>query len=140
MGPRMPERIYYRTMRTQDGVRPEIGRSRRSLGVVIDGAKPDIRRTADGSVLPDTGGMSVFVNDPHGLPAHRKPRWLKGYGKDPLFSLCADLLPGDLTERIEQLTHAFVEPAEAMPFEQYEAALSSTQGNWLLLTALGGAQ
>lgn len=49
---------------------PECGPSARMLGVRLEG---DIPIADTGEVQPETGGMSVAVDDPQHLPRHRRP-------------------------------------------------------------------
>jgi hypothetical protein len=121
-----------------DGRYPTLGRSRRALGVVVEGLRPDIPVTPDGLVKPRTGGMSVSVDDPTGLPPHRLPVSMHGYSLDVLFSLDSAVLPGELAERPDRLPHAVIEPASVMQLCVYEEALGSTRISWLPVTVEDG--
>ena len=123
---------YYRAMKRDDDAKPRIGRSRRTLGVKLDDDDADIPIQAGGWVLPNTGGMSVAVDDPRELPFHRRPPSLKGCGRDPVFALDGPLLPATLNARVERFPHALIEPQERVVLDDYETALESTREQWHL--------
>jgi hypothetical protein len=98
------------------------------------GARPgfDIPVALGGRVNPETGGMSVTPADPLDLPFHRKPEWLGGSGKHPVWSVPVSDLQRELTTRSDpsQISHAFVEPAEPMLLDLYQSLLMDTRPSW----------
>lgn len=66
----------FRAMKTETDGFPKVGRSRRELGVRIDGPNPDLAVGQDGTVEPGTGGMSVALDSARNLPKPRLPRSL----------------------------------------------------------------
>jgi hypothetical protein len=113
--------------------RPRIAPTARTLGV-----RPDIDIPVDGRgfVEPGFGGMSVSPGSPLNLPAHRRPSEHGGTGKDPVWELAEDVLPGSLVYRSDDDmpdTHGFVEPASEMTLEDYELALAETRDLWRLV-------
>ncbi|MGM0579016.1 MAG: hypothetical protein ACQEXJ_25070 [Myxococcota bacterium] len=78
--------------------------------------------------------MSVTMDDPKKLPKHRRPQWLGGEGRDPLFQMWSGKLPEALAlvpdkEQRDSL-HACVTPRQATSFEAYQAALHGTRDKW----------
>jgi len=120
----------YRAMKKAEDDYPEVGVSSRTLG-----ARPGLDLPIDsaGMVQPQTGGMSVTVNDPYKLPLVRLPRNMGGNGRDPLFWMGEERLPRLLSIRIDKGScHAFVEPIEHCPFESYQQTLHGTRSDWRL--------
>lgn len=118
-------------MKSDDNNLPKLGQSARELGV-----RPnvDIPIDAQGYVHPQTGGMSVTVDDVMYLPAHRRPPNFNGTGKDPVFSIKKEKLPKTLTARQQgSLHHYLIEPGDTCTLTQYELNLSSTRPNWVKL-------
>jgi hypothetical protein len=122
--------VLIRAMREDEDGCPECGPTARTLGVRLEG---DLPITEDGMVEPETGGMSVALNDPHNLPRHRLPKSLGGRGIDPAWQIDDSDLPDSLTLRPDPRKpsrHGFVEPIEVMPLQAYQEALASSRGNW----------
>jgi hypothetical protein len=94
----------------------------------------DIPVDGFGLVEPGAGGMSVALDDPSALPAHRRPPEFGGDGDDPLWRIEESDLAGPLTCVPDELLpgHAFVEPAYQMPLEDYQVALAETRQQWRL--------
>jgi hypothetical protein len=112
---------------------PELGASSRTLGAR---AGVDIPVGDDGSVAPETGGMSVSPIPPENLPAHRRPPEFGGTGKDPVFETETDALPFGLIYRPDSdkpETHGFIEPAYPMTFEGYQGLIHATRVLWRLV-------
>jgi hypothetical protein len=112
---------------------PNTGASSRTLG-----ARPglDIPVAGDGSVEPETGGMSVSPAPPENLPVFRRPARYDGTGKDPVYEMETDALPFGLVYRPDPdnpETHGFIEPAYRMTFEEYQALIHATRGLWGLV-------
>lgn len=122
--------LLFRGMQVaQDGY-PSLGPTARTLGVR---AEIDIAVDAAGVVMPEHGGMSVTPGDPGQLPRHRRPPEFDGTGKDPLWTVAVRALGPQLRYRPDPLTptrHGFIEPAAAMPFAEFQAALAATRGDW----------
>ncbi len=78
--------------------------------------------------------MSVTMDDPAKLPRPRKPRYLGGEGRDPLFRMLATSLTDDLVLHLDEkrpaTSHALVAPARACPFEAYQIAIHETRRDW----------
>lgn len=118
---------------------PELGRSARTLGVRVSpaGATPedppafDVYPDAENRVVPGWG-LSVAMDDPGGLPRHRKPRSLGGEGRDVLFSLLVSAVGKSLHVNEDQAPHALIEPASRCPLADYEGALTATRPSWRL--------
>ena len=129
--------LIFRTMKAAHDGLPELGRTRRTLGVKVCplGIKPadlaefDIYPDSQNRVAPG-GGMSVAVGDPRGLPKHRRPRALGGEGRDPLFELRVSAVPMAVRVTEDHPPHAFIEPASLCPLGDYEAALATTRPDW----------
>jgi hypothetical protein len=135
--------VIYRSM-LRDGDQPQVGYSAKTLGVrVPPDAKPDLPVEADGSVRPNTGGMSV-------APAWRLlPRWrisrrlrekVEGaaggldvfcwrMGTGPFV---AEPVAAGLQLRPDSESHGTVEPDRPMPLSEYQAALARTREQWVI--------
>ena len=117
-----------------DGL-PRIGSTGRTLGTRLGfpngGAKPDILVSPAGILYPGSGGMSVGMPQTDNLPPHRRPRRCGGTDKKiELYVLETEDLPDELQARIDPYNserHAFLEPARAMSFEDYQQALHATR-------------
>ena len=93
----------------------------------------DIPLRDDGTVEPDTGGMSVSPPPVTNLPLHRRPGEYGGRGKDPVFVLDTDKLPTDLQYRQDPKAphkHGFKEPSRRMSFEEYQESIHATRALW----------
>lgn len=102
------------------------------LGVRIAGDSPDIRVMDDGTVLPATGGMSVFI-DPRKMPKSVRPRTLPdkpGESPYPCFKIEESQLADDLVFRRDKDHHGLVEPRQRCKLEDYEAHLHLTRPDW----------
>lgn len=122
--------LLYRSMKDDGAGVPSCGASSRELGVRLEG---DIPITENGMVEPETGGMSVALDDPINLPAHRRPEKFGGYGRDPVWQIDHEDLPIGLRLRPDprnQSGHGFVEPIQRMRLKDYQDALATTRGFW----------
>lgn len=119
-------RKVYRAMKPDASGRPTIGPTARTLGV-----RPHVDLPVhQGSVSPNSGGLSVAPDDPANLPRHRRPRSHGGTGLDPLWEMSTEVLPPDLIFRQDQPHYGLIEPNRMMMLEEYEAALASTADHW----------
>jgi hypothetical protein len=122
---------FFRAMKSDNNNFPQLGQSARELGVRPN---KDIPIDAQGYVHPQTGGMSVTVDNVMYLPAHRRPPNFNGTGKDPVFSINKEQLPKTLKARQQgSLHHHLIEPSDIYTFTQYESNLYSTRPNWVRL-------
>jgi hypothetical protein len=131
----------YRGMR-RDGEYPQVGRDRNSLGVVTEGPNPDIFVNRDGTVAPNTGGMSVAPSWRQ-LPDHRIPKRLiakrpRATGNNAL--VCWRLGDGDFQDEaiapglvltVDNKCHGTIEPEKTMTLSTYEAALVGSRERWV---------
>lgn len=77
--------------------------------------------------------MSVSPSDPMDLPRHRRPPEFGGTGRDPAFVMDDSDLGSELRDRPDPEgppVHGFIEPANTMSFEAYQAAIWGTRQNW----------
>lgn len=114
----------------EDGF-PVVGQSARDLG-----ARPgvDIPIDIHGNVSPRTGGMSVTADNVLHLPAHRRPAEFNGIGKDPVFAIRTEHLPGPLVARQDGPPHHFlIEPRIACSFSKYQQDLHASRPWWAKL-------
>ena len=127
----------FRAMKKAEDRLPVLGRTARTLGVRVsapgavaeDPPEFDVYPDAAGHVGPGRG-MSVAMDDPGGLPKHRRPRALGGEGRDPVFSLLLSAVGKALNVNEDQPPHALIEPASRCSLAEYEAALAGTRGSW----------
>lgn len=122
----------YRTMRADADGHPLLGRARDRLGVVLVPPLPDVAVLDDGTVLPETGGMSVFI-DPRKMPKSLRPRTLAdkpGESAHPVFLLREEELHDGLRFRKDKQFHGLVEPRVHCKVEVYEEHLDSTRTRW----------
>ena len=117
----------FRAMKQDSDRYPVVGRSGRTLGVRVDGACRDLPVAEDGTVAPETGGMSVALEKPGNLPKHRLPRSLGGEGRDPVFRMFAVFLPEALLLRPDRYPHAYIEPKRRCPLLEFDSALNATR-------------
>lgn len=133
-----PESIFmtiYRGMKpdTLDGL-PKVANKSWGLGVrTAPDERPDLP-VVDGTVRPNTGGMSVHV-DPSHLPGFVRPFALGGISRShTVYSLEEECLPASLMARqdkpMKDPTHRCVEPSMEMALDDYLAALVSTRFQW----------
>jgi hypothetical protein len=131
------DRVMFRAMKKADDHLPVIARTARTLGVRVSaaGAVPedppefDVYPDAAGHVTPGWG-LSVAMDDPRGLPRHRKPRSLGGEGRDPVFSLLMSAVGKALNVNEDHPPHALIEPVSRCSLADYEAALAGTRPSW----------
>jgi hypothetical protein len=120
-------------MRADVDGRPKVGDDARSLGVRLSGRTRDIVADDSGFVYPETGGMSASPPPPSNLQRHRRPREYGGTGRDPIWELEPDELPGGLRYRPDPERpdgHGLIEPDRAMDVEEYRRLLGETRGLW----------
>lgn len=122
--------LMFRAMKQDPEGLPLTGRSGRMLGVRVDGSWRDIPVADDGTVSPNTGGMSVALDKTANLPKPRLPRSLGGEGRDPVFRMLAEALPKTLLLRPDRYPHACVEPGQRCPLPKFESALAGTRPDW----------
>jgi hypothetical protein len=116
-----------------DGL-PAVGREHSMLGVRIAGSQPDIRVLDDGTIKPEAGGMSVFI-DPRKMPKSLRPRTLKekpGESPYPCFRIEEAKLSSKLVFRKDKDYHGLIEPSAQCAFEDYEAQLGATRVEWMV--------
>lgn len=146
-----PAPKVYRTM-FEDGGKPRVGSSWSELGVRPPGTQsvPDIDLDAQGNVLLNKKGMSVFSSlaDLKYLPARLVPMHLwqkvRGAGGAPakghpsgmrIWSLgSGPFASGNLATGLALDApggrHGTVCPAQAMPLAGFQTALADTQDSW----------
>jgi len=127
-----PSYTLFRTMRADVDGHPIVGREFAMLGVRIAGPQPDIRVLDDGTIKPEAGGMSAFI-DPRKMPKSLRPRTLKekpGESPYPCFRLDEAKLPVVLVFRKDKDYHGLVEPRAQCAFEDFEAQLGETRVEW----------
>ena len=112
----------------KDGEMPEVGPNQ--LGVRTEGNARDLNPDVDGTVKPDTGGMSVTPDDPEDLPYHRRPMSLDGSSKWPVWVISSPGIVSPLGVRPKAPTHWFIEPSQQMKLEKYRSALANTAPLW----------
>jgi hypothetical protein len=118
-----------------DGL-PELGRSKRTLGVRPGDMTPVCDVTAvrpDDPVPPGSGGLSVAPGDLIHLPRFLLPSPFGGTGKDPVWEIDEADLPPELVFRQDKATHGLVEPKNEMALADYESALASSREKWRLV-------
>ena len=89
----------------------------------------DVYPDASAHVAPGWG-LSVAMDDPCGLPKHRKPQALGGEGRDPVFSLPVGAVGNVMNVNEDRPPHALIEPAIRCSLEEYEVALTGTRPAW----------
>lgn len=122
-----------RAMRTDAEGNPGIGDDARSLGVRLSGRVRDIPVDGSGLVHPETGGMSVSPPPPGNLQRHRRPPEYGGTGRDPIWEMETDELPGGLRYRPDPERpdgHGLIEPDRTMDVEEYRRLLGGTRSLW----------
>jgi hypothetical protein len=133
----------YRSMLAEEG-KPKIGCSATSLGVRVPPDKnSDVPVDADGTVQPNTGGMSVSPGW-RSLPVWRIPRRLRGKiegasGSPKLFCwrmgtgpFVEDAVAEDLVLKPDSATHGTVQPERPMALSVYQGALANTRDQWVI--------
>ena len=126
-------REYFRTMTPMGTGLPVVGPSKRKLG-----ALPTETDSTDGTFGPGTGGMSVSPDSPWHIPHHRRPRGMgrgsTGPAQDWVFCVTNGILyNAKLNARLDPVKpaqHAFLEPLTTITFQEYTAALETTQATW----------
>jgi hypothetical protein len=126
----MASPLLYRAMRDDRGL-PALGRSGRALGVRLGfDVEPDL----GGRLGPDSGGLSVAIDDPVPLPGHRRPpECAAGTARDPLWVLDATALGPELAYRpLPAAPELFgrIEPACRLTVGEFEHALAATRASW----------
>lgn len=127
----------FRTMRADVDGLPVLGREFSMLGVRIAGPQPDMRVLDDGTIKPEAGGMSAFI-DPRKMPKSLRPRTLKdkpGESPYPCFRIDEARLSVALVFRKDKDYHGLVEPRTQCTFEDYEAELGATRPEWMVAYA-----
>jgi len=139
-----PEAYLYRAM-TPDRVSggPLVGQSARTLGVrrgsdveisLLDIVKP---KNSAGKYQ----GMSVSPNKPNNLFYRFRPKELigpipggvgPGQGKDPVWKIRRNEIPGFLDFHQDSPTHGVIYTKECIKFDDYERLLESTKPLWKL--------
>jgi hypothetical protein len=101
------------------------------LGVRLDTDFADFEAD-DGYVTPGMGGMSVNL-DPWRLPAYRRPPFLGGTSKRPLWRIDSDDLGSEVhfVPGPAPSTHAVIEPRTSMSLLAYRDALAETRETWM---------
>ena len=135
--------LIYRSM-CKDGEKPLVGCSASALGCRIPpDPKADLPVGSDGTVQPNTGGMSV---SPHWrmLPRWRIPRRLRdkiegAAGSLNLFcwrmgtgSFVPEPVATGLVLRPDSDTHGTVQPDRQMLLAEYQGALAATRDQWVI--------
>jgi hypothetical protein len=123
--------VLFRGMKDDGDGTPLCEPSGRALGVRLEG---DIPIRADGTVEPETGGMSVAIDVAGNLPPHRRPEEFRGWGPDPVWQIDEDDLPERLAFRRDPKDpsrHGFVEPTEVMELSEYQEILATSRGFWV---------
>ena len=120
----------FRAMKAEADGLPKAGRSSRELGIRIDGQIRDLPVGEDGTVEPETGGMSVALDAAQNLPKPRLPRSLGGEGRDPVFTMRRANVPETLILRVDRYPHALVEPIRRCLLVEFESDLASTRPFW----------
>jgi hypothetical protein len=131
------DRFMFRAMKKADDCLPVLGRTARTLGVRVSAAGAVPKAPLEFDVYPDTAdhvapgfGLSVAMDDPRGLPRHRKPQSLGGEGRDPVFSLLVSAVGKALNVNVDHPPHALIEPASRCLLVDYESALAGTRQSW----------
>jgi hypothetical protein len=106
-----------------------VGPTARTLGVRPGDDIPVI----GGQVRPGTGGMSVGLDSPMSLPAHRRPPQFGGTGKDPIWSIDTASLGAEVAFRQDKPHHGLFEPAREMSIDEFQNALADLAAKWLKL-------
>ena len=125
-----PVEPVFRAMRADPDGLPRVGRAARELGVRVEGDVIDLHVAVDGSVAPESGGMSVALVDARHLPKHRRPPSLGGEGRDPVFAFPTARMPVDLAIRVDRHPHGLVEAAFPCKLLHYEERLAATRSFW----------
>ncbi len=120
-------RNLYRAMR-QAGNRPELAPNQ--LGVRTQGTVRDIKLHPNGTVYPDTGGMTVVPDDPMQMQRHHRPASLLGTGRRPVWSISSARIVNPLAIRQDTPKHWLIEPALPMQLQTFSDALADTAPFW----------
>jgi len=97
----------------------------------------DLHVDEEGLVRPNDDGMSVTPDDWRRMPKRRIPKELGGTGSHPMFAIDTDDIGPLLRFRRDPdnpVRHGFIEPAHAMSFEKYQAAIHATAALWVRVT------
>lgn len=128
----------FRAMKQADDGYPEIGDSARTLGARFAHRFEkgvDILIGDDGRIRPKSGGISVAINSPENLPAHRRPKEFGGTGKDPVFRLRTPIRAA-LRIRVDEpeIFHANIEPLTTCTPDEFRAEVRRTRNRWRPVT------
>jgi len=124
----------FRAMKQDPDGLPRVGRSSRELGVRVEGPTRDLPVADDGTVEPQTGGMSVALDEARNLPKPRLPKNLGGEGRDPVFRMAGPELPSVLSLRADHYPHALVEPRHRCLLREFESGLKATRPSWSIVS------
>ena len=135
--------VIYRSMLIEEK-KPKIGSTAITLGVRVPPDKhADIPVESDGTVLPNTGGMSVAPTW-RSLPIFRISKRLRDKiegaagsreafcwrtGNGPF--LAGTIAPG-LVLNPDGATHGTVQPDTPMPLTDYQSNLAATRDQWII--------
>lgn len=113
--------IVFRAMHSADDGGPLVEPSARGLGVRAD---YDLPVDENGNVEPESGGLTVRPTMKAIPRQYRKDRFT-------VWKLDTDALPEALRHVEDNPKHGSVEPAWAMSFDDYEAAIADTRSDWV---------
>ncbi len=135
--------VIYRSMLIEDD-KPKNGSTATTLGVRVPPDKnADISVEVDGTVLPNTGGMSVAPAW-RSLPIFRISRRLRdkiegAAGSADVFCwrmgngpFIAGIVASGLVLNPDSMIHGTVQPESAMPLADYQAKLGETRDHWAI--------
>lgn len=123
----------FRAMKKDLDSKPLCGLNSGNLGVRTSGNFQDIPIDNQGTVHPQTGGLSVTPDNPDTLPAHLIPYSRGGGGNKPVFMIENSSLSSDLFFRRDPKNphnHGFIEPSISMQIETYQETLCATRSFW----------
>lgn len=111
---------------------PASGHGARGLdvrpGVDVDATKPSDK------VGPGSGGLSTAPDDPMLLPGYRRPRWLGGTSKDPLWSTAREGLGEHGLQSVrDSASHETIEPNAETTLADFVKRVHSTATDWSLV-------
>lgn len=112
-----------------EGDAPALGHGARGLDV-RPGEDVDATEPSD-KVGPGGGGLSTAPDDPMLLPTFRRPRWLGGTSKDPLWSTERVRLGRHGLQSVrDSPTHETIEPDAETTLADFVQRLHSTAADW----------
>jgi hypothetical protein len=123
--------LVYRSMKEDPDGLPLVAKTSSGLGVRVG---YDVVLDDSGDVLPGLGGVSVMLSVAY-LPRSRRPPRLGGIARetDEVWQLEEDDLDGALVVRPDDEDpdrHAFIEPRDLMPIDEYERLLWESRASW----------